>query len=106
MNGTNTSSLTAPGASVHQRTRLKKAHRLACAAAPILLAGLLGACAPQGAGTATPVATPAPSLPPGVEGMACTMDVIQCSNGDWVGRKPPGCQFTCPAGSVPLPASR
>jgi hypothetical protein len=35
--------------------------------------------------------------------MACTMDVIQCSNGDWVGRKPPGCQFACPAGSTPVP---
>jgi len=32
----------------------------------------------------------------------CTMDVIQCSNGDWVGRKPPGCQFNCPAGSQPM----
>jgi hypothetical protein len=32
----------------------------------------------------------------------CPMDVIQCSNGDWVGRKAPGCQFTCPPGSQPL----
>src|SRR5690606_27200800 len=65
--------------------RLPQALRLAGSAALVALSGLLGACAPQGAGTTAPAQPPAtesapaptPGLPPGVEGMACTMDVIQ-----------------------------
>lgn len=34
------------------------------------------------------------------EPVACTMDAMQCSNGSWVGRTGPNCQFVCPASGV------
>lgn len=30
------------------------------------------------------------------EGVACTMDAMQCSDGSWVGRTGPNCEFVCP----------
>ncbi|MDO8904973.1 hypothetical protein [Hydrogenophaga sp.] len=62
------------------------------AALLVVVPALLWGCA--AAGSAPPYSGP--------DNVMCTMDVIQCSNGDWVGRKPPGCQFACPAGSQPL----
>ncbi|QHE83676.1 hypothetical protein [Hydrogenophaga sp. BPS33] len=40
--------------------------------------------------------TPAP--PAGERGpILCTQDVMQCPDGRFVGRTPPGCAFVCPA---------
>lgn len=48
-------------------------------------------------------ATSTPSNPTGGnpptnpdEGIACTMDAMQCPDGSWVGRSGPNCQFVCP----------
>jgi hypothetical protein len=32
----------------------------------------------------------------GGDGVLCTMDAMQCSDGSWVGRSGPDCQFVCP----------
>lgn len=70
-------------------------HRLRTAVLSLAPVLLLACAAPNN----TPPA-------PGPDTVMCTMDVIQCSNGDWVGRKPPGCQFSCPAGSRPMVPGR
>ena len=40
------------------------------------------------------------SLAPGGEGVACTQDAMQCSDGTWVGRTGPNCEFVCPDGTI------
>ncbi len=30
------------------------------------------------------------------EGVACTMDAMQCPDGSYVGRSGPNCEFVCP----------
>jgi len=62
-------------------------------------AALLGLAPALLLACAAPDNTPPDADP---DAVMCTMDVIQCSNGDWVGRQPPTCQFACPAGSHPL----
>lgn len=34
------------------------------------------------------------------ETVVCTMDAMQCSDGSYVGRTGPNCEFVCPDGSV------
>jgi hypothetical protein len=34
------------------------------------------------------------------EGTVCTTDAMQCSDGSWVGRSGPNCQFVCPTGTT------
>ncbi|MCR4279454.1 MAG: hypothetical protein NUV78_01810 [Candidatus Zambryskibacteria bacterium] len=42
---------------------------------------------------------PERSIAPGNDGEAvfCTMDALQCSDGSWVGRTGPNCEFVCPS---------
>ena len=49
----------------------------------------------------SPVAPPASERTP----IMCTQDVLQCPDGRFVGRTPPGCVFMCPAATTP-PAAR
>lgn len=35
-------------------------------------------------------------------GTACTADAMQCSDGSWVGRSGPNCEFACPASTSSL----
>lgn len=62
---------------------------------PLLLAAALlpwlAACA-----TTTP-APPASERSP----IMCTQDVMQCPDGRFVGRTPPGCVFVCAAATAP-----
>ncbi|MCW5668496.1 MAG: hypothetical protein KIT86_02475 [Hydrogenophaga sp.] len=51
----------------------------------------LAACAP------TTPAPPASERSP----IVCTQDVLQCPDGRFVGRTPPGCVFVCPANTAP-----
>ena len=37
-----------------------------------------------------------PTMPVGEEGVACTMDAMQCPDGSYVGRTGPNCEFVCP----------
>lgn len=50
-------------------------------------------------GCASP--TPTTPTPPASERgpIMCTQDVMQCPDGRFVGRTPPGCVFVCPAAS-------
>jgi hypothetical protein len=51
----------------------------------------LAGCAP------TTPAPPASERSP----IVCTQDVLQCPDGRFVGRTPPGCVFVCPANTAP-----
>jgi len=44
---------------------------------------------------ATPVASPIVETQP-EEGVACTLDAMQCPDGSYVGRTGPDCEFVCP----------
>ncbi len=37
-----------------------------------------------------------PVIAPAVDGIACTMDAMMCSDGTYVGRTGPNCEFVCP----------
>lgn len=67
---------------------------------PLLLALCtlaLAACSTVGPASDPPNAPP-PSPPGGDRGQVmCTQDAMQCPDGRWVGRQPPGCQFNCAA---------
>jgi hypothetical protein len=50
--------------------------------------------------------TTTPSPPAGERSpIMCTQDVLQCPDGRFVGRTPPGCVFVCPA-ATNAPAAR
>jgi hypothetical protein len=34
--------------------------------------------------------------PPADNQVMCTMDAMQCTDGSWVGRSGPNCEFVCP----------
>ena len=53
----------------------------------------------------TACASPTPAPPAGERSpIMCTQDVMQCPDGRFVGRTPPGCAFVCAA--APAPATR
>lgn len=52
---------------------------------------------PESAPTLPVASTPTPVNPEEVDMVACTMDVMQCPDGSFVGRIPPSCEFdVCP----------
>lgn len=65
----------------------------------------LGAAALALGLTACASSTPAPAPPASERApIMCTQDVMQCPDGRFVGRTPPGCTFVCAA--APAPATR
>jgi hypothetical protein len=44
----------------------------------------------------TQAETPTVTNPPADNQVACTLDVMQCADGSWVGRSGQNCEFACP----------
>lgn len=61
---------------------------LAIAVAAALFSTFFSRTSPSVPGSATTT--------PDVEGIACTMDALQCPDGSYVGRTGPNCEFVCP----------
>ena len=47
--------------------------------------------------SSTPIEEPAQEKPLTDNQVMCTMDAMQCADGNWVGRSGSNCEFICPA---------